>query len=103
MASSLLSQTPAQNFITDPTQIKSKEKFNIQPFTVEKLYMTRTVGGSSWSPDGKQVAFITNISGRNNLWTVAAESGWPISRPRSAASRDPHCTRYSNGRRASSS
>ncbi len=80
MATEVISQTPiaAQHFITDPNQITSRDKFDIQPFTVEKLYMTRAVGDSAWSPDARQVAFITNISGRNNLWIVPAESGWPV-------------------------
>ncbi|HEV2987800.1 MAG TPA: S9 family peptidase [Candidatus Angelobacter sp.] len=77
MATNVLTQSPAHSFITDPNQIRSKEKFDIQPFTVETLYMTRTVGESDWSPDGKQVAFISNITGRNNLWIVPAEGGWP--------------------------
>lgn len=63
--------------ITDPAQITSKQKFDIQPLTVEKLYMTRTVGDSSLSPDDKQVAFVTNISGRNNIWIVPSQGGWP--------------------------
>src|SRR5579859_6118704 len=65
MATNVLSQSSAHKFITDPTQILSKEKFDIQPFPVEKLYMSRTVGDSDWSPDGKQIAFISNITGRN--------------------------------------
>ncbi len=64
-------------FITDPTQLTSKQKFDIQPFTIEKLYMTRTIAYSSWSPDDKQVAFVTTISGRYNIWLVPAQSGWP--------------------------
>jgi dipeptidyl aminopeptidase/acylaminoacyl peptidase len=77
MATNLLSQSSAHSFITDPSQIRSKEKFDVQPFTVEKLYMSRTVGESDWSPDGKQVVFISNITGRNNIWIVPAEGGWP--------------------------
>ena len=46
--------------------------------TIEKLYMTRQIGRPTWSPDGKSVAFISNMSGRNNLWTVPAEGGWPV-------------------------
>ena len=49
----------------------------MQTFSIEKLYMTRQIGGSTWSPDGKQVAFISNISGRNNLWLMPATGGWP--------------------------
>src|SRR5882672_599199 len=63
--------------ITDPSQIASRDKFDIQPFAIDKLYMTRAVGGSTWSPDDKQVAFVTNISGRNNIWVVSSQSGWP--------------------------
>jgi dipeptidyl aminopeptidase/acylaminoacyl peptidase len=39
--------------------------------------MTRQIGRPTWSPDGKQVAFISNMSGRNNLWLVSAEGGFP--------------------------
>ena len=75
-----ISQTPkpsATTVITDPAQITSKQKFDIQPFTIEKLYMTHSVGDSTWSPDDKQVAFVTNISGRYNIWLVSSQSGWP--------------------------
>jgi dipeptidyl aminopeptidase/acylaminoacyl peptidase len=64
--------------ITDPAQITAKEKFDIQPLSIEKLYMTRSIGDSAWSPDGKQIAFISNITGRNNLWVVPAQGGWPM-------------------------
>ena len=40
--------------------------------------MTRLVGRSSWSPDGKNIAFVSNMSGRNNLWTVSADGGFPV-------------------------
>jgi dipeptidyl aminopeptidase/acylaminoacyl peptidase len=64
--------------ITDPRQITSKVlKREVQPFSIEKLYMSRFVGSSTWSPDGKQVAFITNISGRNNIWLISSDGGWP--------------------------
>ncbi len=74
-----MAQAPQpSNAITDPTQITSKQKFDIQPFTIEKLYMTRTIGDNSWSPDNRQIAFVTNISGRNNIWLVPSQSGWPV-------------------------
>jgi len=73
------SQTlPAPQAITDPKQIASKPDARVEKtLSIEKLYMTRQIGGSSWSPDGKSVAFISNLSGRNNLWLVPAEGGWP--------------------------
>jgi dipeptidyl aminopeptidase/acylaminoacyl peptidase len=69
---------PAPQFITDPKQVASKPNAQVERnLTIEKLYMSRQIGGSTWSPDGKTVAFISNISGRNNLWLVPAEGGWP--------------------------
>ncbi len=64
--------------ITDPKQVISKPNAQVEKsLSIEKLFMTRNVGGTTWSPDGKTIAFITNISGRNNLWTVPAAGGWP--------------------------
>ena len=74
------SQTlPAPQSITDPKLITSKPDARVEKsLSIEKLYMTRQVGGSTWSPDGKTVAFVSNLSGRNNLWLVASEGGWPM-------------------------
>ncbi len=72
---------PVPQAITDPRQISSKPNAQVeqgaQSLSIEKLYMTRAIGGSSWSPDGKTIAFVSNISGRNNIWLVPAEGGWP--------------------------
>src|ERR1700704_122417 len=75
-----VSQTlPAPQAVTDPKLIASKPNVQVEPrsLTIEKLYMTRQVGRPTWSPDGKSIAFISNMSGRNNIWTVSAEGGWP--------------------------
>jgi dipeptidyl aminopeptidase/acylaminoacyl peptidase len=63
--------------VTDPAKLESKTVADMQTFSIEKLYTTRNIGGSTWSPDGKQVAFVANITGRNNIWTVPAAGGWP--------------------------
>src|ERR1700692_4271984 len=80
-----LAQTlPAPQAITDPKLITSKPDARVEKsLSIEKLYMTRQVGGSTWSPDGwspngTTVAFVSNRSGRNNLWLVASEGGWPM-------------------------
>jgi len=74
------SQTlPAPQAITDPKQIASRPDARVEKnLSIEKLYMTRQVGGSTWSPDGKTVAFVSNLSGRNNIWLVPSEGGWPM-------------------------
>src|SRR5690348_18189268 len=70
---------PAPKAITDPRQIASKPNAQVDPrsLTIEKLYMTRQIGRPTWSPDGKSVAFISNMSARNNIWLVPAEGGFP--------------------------
>ena len=79
MSTIALTQTlPAPQAVTDPKQISSKSKTQVEKnLSIEKLYMTRAIGATAWSPDGKTIAFISNISSRNNLWLVPAEGGWP--------------------------
>ena len=80
IAADAVAQTlPAPQAITDPKTISSKPNAQVEPrsLTIEKLYMTRQVGRPTWSPDGKSVAFISNMSGRNNIWVVPAEGGFP--------------------------
>jgi len=79
MSTIALTQTLlAPQAVTDPKQISSKSKAQVEKnLSIEKLYMTRAIGSTAWSPDGKTIAFISNISGRNNLWLVPAEGGWP--------------------------
>jgi dipeptidyl aminopeptidase/acylaminoacyl peptidase len=71
---------PTPQAVTDPKQIASKPNAQVEPrsLTIEKLYMTRQVGRPTWSPDGKQIAFVSNMSGRNNLWLVPSDGGWPV-------------------------
>ena len=82
MSTLTLPQTlSAHQAITDPKQITSKPNADVeqnqQSLSIERLYMTRSVGATTWSPDGKTIAFISNISGRNNIWLVPADGGWP--------------------------
>jgi dipeptidyl aminopeptidase/acylaminoacyl peptidase len=71
----------APQAITDPKQITSKPNAQVeqnqQSLSIERLYMTRSVGATAWSPDGKTIAFVSNVTGRNNIWLVPAGGGWP--------------------------
>ena len=79
MSVSTQSQTlPAPPAITDPKLVTSKPNAQVEPsLSIEKLYMTRAIGETDWSPDGKTIVFVSNMSGRNNLWLVPAAGGWP--------------------------
>src|SRR5256712_4594678 len=72
----------APQAVTDPKQVTSKPNAEVeqgeQALSLERLYMTRAVGNTAWSPDGKTIAFVTNITGRNTIWIVAVEGGWPM-------------------------
>ena len=65
--------------ITDPKQVSSKPNAQVEPksLTIEKLFMTRQIGDATWSQNGQSIAYISNMSGRNNLWVVPAEGGFP--------------------------
>ncbi|HZR29616.1 MAG TPA: S9 family peptidase [Terriglobales bacterium] len=64
--------------VTDPQQIVSRSKADVQKFALDKLFMSYAIGGTAWSPDGRSIAFISNISGRRNLWLVATSGGSPV-------------------------
>src|SRR5438874_4294171 len=67
--------------VTDPKKITAKPDADVEQaeesLSLQRLYMTRQVGGTAWSPDGKTIVFVSNITGRNNLWLVPSEGGWP--------------------------
>jgi dipeptidyl aminopeptidase/acylaminoacyl peptidase len=72
------SDSPDTREITDSKSIVSSAVDNASPIPVDDLFYTRSTGGGAWSPDGKQIVFFTNLTGRNNLWKVSADGGWPI-------------------------
>ncbi len=70
--------SPDTREITDPKTITSAAAQGVTPVPIDDLFFTRSVGGGAWSPDGKQIVFTSNFTGRNNLWKVSADGGWPI-------------------------
>jgi len=69
---------PYDRAITDPKSVASAANPAALPAPVDDLYYTRSVFGAAWSPDGQQVLFSSDISGRFNLWKVRASGGWPV-------------------------
>lgn len=44
---------------------------------IERFLNIRSAWSAGISPDGGTIAFLTNITGSNQIWTVAAAGGWP--------------------------
>lgn len=69
---------PDDRPLTQPKSVLSVTNPDARPAPIDDLYYTRSVFGAAWSPDGQQIVFTTDMSGRFNLWKVRASGGWPI-------------------------
>lgn len=69
---------PNDRQATDPKSIVSPTSADSRPVPIDDLFYSRRVNGPAWSPDGKQIVFTTNFTGRQNLWKVDANGGWPV-------------------------
>lgn len=64
--------------VTDPQTVRSVANASAQPVPLDDLLFSRRILDPAWSPDGKQIVFTTNFTGRLNIWKVSASGGWPI-------------------------
>lgn len=72
------SSGPGDRKVTNPKSLESAVNPQAKPIPLSELEFTRNVGSPSWSPDGTEIVFTTNLTGVNNLWKVSAAGGWPI-------------------------
>src|SRR5579872_1091412 len=70
--------SPDDRRMTDPKSVVSASNAGAGPVPIPQLYYTRSTYGPAWSPDGRDVVFTTNLTGRANLWKVSAAGGFPI-------------------------
>ena len=77
-AFALAASGPADRSATDPKSVTAPQNLNSRPIPVADLFYSRSVSDPAWSPDGKQIVFTTNLTGRYNLWTLPSAGGFPI-------------------------
>ena len=70
--------SPSARTATDPKSISSPSNSSARPVPIDDLFYSRRAISPAWSPDGKQIVFTTNFTGRMNLWKVSSDGGWPL-------------------------
>lgn len=48
-----------------------------QPYTIQQYLNIKSAGGPTLSPDAKQMAYITNVTGTNQVWLIDLPNGTP--------------------------
>lgn len=74
----LASSSPEDRTLTDPGSVNSVSNSQARAVPIGDLFYTRSTGGAAWSPDGSEIVFTTDMTGRPNLWKVKASGGWPL-------------------------
>jgi dipeptidyl aminopeptidase/acylaminoacyl peptidase len=74
---------PADRQPTDPKSVQSKSNPSAHPVAVEDLFGTRELDAAALSPDGRDIALVTNLTGRANLWRTSSNGSWPVQLVRS--------------------
>jgi dipeptidyl aminopeptidase/acylaminoacyl peptidase len=69
---------PDDRAISNPRDIASAPNSGARPIPIGDLYFTQSVSHGAWSPNGQEIVFGSNMSGRPNLWKVSASGGWPV-------------------------
>jgi dipeptidyl aminopeptidase/acylaminoacyl peptidase len=64
--------------MTSPSALSSPSNPAARPVPLEDLVYTRNIGSVAWSPDGRQIFLVTNLTGRMNIWRMDAAGSWPV-------------------------
>ncbi|MFN6962715.1 MAG: prolyl oligopeptidase family serine peptidase [Pyrinomonadaceae bacterium] len=51
--------------------------FAQQPYTIQQYLSIKSAGGPAFSPDGRQLAYLTNVTGTSQVWVVDLPNGKP--------------------------
>jgi dipeptidyl aminopeptidase/acylaminoacyl peptidase len=58
--------------------VVSRERRGVSPYGVEQFVHIRRTAPIGFSPDGRTVAFVSDATGRGQIWTIPVTGGWPI-------------------------
>lgn len=61
-----------------PVKVAAQESSEDLAKKIEAMAKVGACYSPSFSPDGKEIAFISNISGLPQLWKIPSTGGWPI-------------------------
>lgn len=78
VSASLLAATgPENRTLSDPKSLTSQSNSAAKPVPIDDLFMTLSVGGASWSPNGQEIVYQSNASGRTNVWKMHSDGSAP--------------------------
>ena len=63
--------------LTDPGSLVSAPNQDAKPISVEDVLSLRTSWFATWTPDGNDVVFSSDLTGRMNLWRFPHAGGFP--------------------------
>src|SRR5579884_3101722 len=67
------SSGPDSRTLTDPKTVSSQSNSAAKPVAIDDLFEITGIGRGAWSPNGQEIAFTSNASGRLNVWKMRAD------------------------------